>query len=145
MKFKVRTSVEQAVDEVKSGFDESLFRKLSPPFPKLRVIRFDGSEPGDRVEVELNFILFKQLWVSEITETQSSESSYYFVDQGLQLPFFLKSWRHKHHIASGSKTQIIDDVEYTCANKFLELICYPLLLSQFIYRKPIYKRIFGQN
>jgi len=145
MKFKVKTSVDQPVDKVRSGFDESLFRQLSPPFPKLRVIRFDGSNPGDRVEVELNFLLFKQVWISEITESKELESAYYFVDSGIQLPFFLKNWKHKHLIQSGSKTEIIDDVEYSCRNKITELLCYPILLSQFIYRKPIYKRIFGQN
>ena len=36
-----------------NAFDERLFRRLSPPYPRLKLLRFDGSMPGDVVEVEI--------------------------------------------------------------------------------------------
>lgn len=72
MKLILRTTVQQSYLQVWRGFDETLFRRLSPPFPPVRVVRFDGCLKGNIVELELNFFLFKQLWTSKITEQQGN-------------------------------------------------------------------------
>ena len=71
---------------------ERLFNKLAPPFPRAKLLRFDGSTTGDVVEVELQFGLFKQRWQSLIVEHGQDSQSIWFVDEGKQLPFFLKSF-----------------------------------------------------
>ncbi|REG86311.1 SRPBCC family protein [Algoriphagus antarcticus] len=144
MKINLSTKVNQNYLSVKNGFDETLFTKLSPPFPPVKLARFDGSEIGDLVSLELNFLLFKQQWTSEITESKTTDAEYYFVDEGVKLPFFLKKWRHKHRIINlGDQAEIKDEVEFSGPFGLATLLLYPAIYLQFLYRKPIYRRIFS--
>lgn len=145
MKLRIQTHVSQPYQVVWQGFNEELFRKLSPPFPPVRVIQFDGCLAGDTVALELNFFLFKQQWISRITEQQSSESEIYFVDEGTKLPFFLRFWRHRHRIIrqEAGGTIIADEIEFKTPLWVTDYLMYPLLWAQFAYRKPIYKKAFA--
>ncbi|RAI95159.1 SRPBCC family protein [Algoriphagus yeomjeoni] len=144
MKINLSTQVNQDYLSVKKGFDETLFTKLSPPFPPVKLARFDGSEVGDLVSLELNFIFFKQKWTSEISESKTTEAEYYFVDKGTILPFFLKKWRHKHRIIKkGNQAIIRDEIEFSAPFGLATLLLYPAIYLQFLYRKPIYKKIFA--
>jgi hypothetical protein len=87
MNLIIETPVKQDYLKVKEGFDEKLFTRLSPPFPPVKLIKFDGSKKGDVVSLELNFLLFKQKWTSLITEDQTNEKEFFFVDEGTELPF----------------------------------------------------------
>ncbi|RYY31690.1 MAG: hypothetical protein EOO04_00280 [Chitinophagaceae bacterium] len=42
----LRTPVRQSPDQVWAGFDRTLFDRLSPPFPPVDVVRFDGCLKG---------------------------------------------------------------------------------------------------
>lgn len=144
MKINLSTHVNQDYLSVKNGFDETLFTKLSPPFPPVKLARFDGSEIGDLISLELNFLLFKQTWTSEISDAKTTEMEYFFVDLGIKLPFFLKNWRHKHRIIkNGNSTIIRDEVEFSGPFGVASLLLYPAIYLQFLYRKPIYKKIFS--
>ena len=145
MKLRIQTHVSQPYQVVWQGFNEELFRRLSPPFPPVRVARFDGCLAGDMVVLELNFFLFKQQWISRITEQQSSESEIYFVDEGTKLPFFLRFWRHRHRIIheEAGGTIIADEIEFRTPLWVIDYLMYPLLWAQFAYRKPIYKKAFA--
>jgi ligand-binding SRPBCC domain-containing protein len=143
MKINISTPVQQDYLSVKKGFNESLFLKLNPPFPPVKLLRFDGSSKGDTVILELNFLLFKQQWVSDITADHTDELEFYFIDEGRKLPFFLKEWRHKHRIINAGTCSIIkDEIEFKAPAGILTLLLYPVLYLQFLYRKPIYKKIF---
>ena len=143
MQIHLETHVEQGYLDVKAGFNESLFKKLSPPFPPVRLLRFDGSEKGDLVTLELNFIFFRQKWTSEITEDQTTNLEFFFVDQGIELPFFLKKWRHKHRVISNGIGSIIrDEIDYEAPFGLLTYLLFPAMWLQFAFRKPIYRRIF---
>lgn len=143
MKVTITTPVEQSYLEVKEGFNETLFTQLSPPFPPVRLLRFDGSKKGDFVSLELNFIFFKQKWTSEIMEDVLTDAEFYFVDQGVELPFFLKEWKHTHRILKHGDGAIIrDEIEYKAPFFLLTWLLYPSMLVQFWYRTPIYQRIF---
>jgi ligand-binding SRPBCC domain-containing protein len=144
MKITIETPVTQDYLQVKAGFNETLFTKLSPPFPPVKLLRFDGSSKGDLVTLELNFIFFKQKWTSEITEDQTTDREFYFIDKGIELPFFLKKWSHKHRIVKdGENSMIRDEIDYQAPFWVLTLLLYPAMLLQFAYRKPIYKKIFS--
>ncbi|NVJ86493.1 MAG: hypothetical protein HWE15_09330 [Algoriphagus sp.] len=146
MKLILETHVEQDYLTVKEGFHEALFKKLSPPFPPVKLLRFDGSKKGDQVALELNFIFFKQKWVSDITEDHTDEREFYFIDQGTRLPFFLKKWTHKHRVIAAEKGSIIrDEIEFEGPNGLLTILLYPALWGQFLYRKPIYRRFFKKS
>jgi ligand-binding SRPBCC domain-containing protein len=143
MKLNLQTRVEQDYLSVKNGFDQTLFQKLSPPFPPVKLLRFDGSSTGDLVVLELNFLFFKQRWTSEITADATDEKEFYFIDKGIELPFFLKTWQHKHRvIQDGTRSLIRDEIDFTAPFGWMTVLLYPALLAQFSFRIPIYKRLF---
>ncbi|MPR36160.1 SRPBCC family protein [Salmonirosea aquatica] len=145
MKLSLYTPVAAPLLAVWEGFDEALFKKLSPPFPPVRLVRFDGSYTGDLVALELNFFLFKQTWISRIADQQETGDEIYFIDEGIKLPFFLAFWRHKHRLLrqKSGGTLIADEIEYRTPFLLTDYLMYPLLYAQFAYRQPIYKRIFS--
>lgn len=146
MRIKIQTEVKSNWKKVVEGFNVSLFKKLNPPFPPVRVLRFDGCRKGDNVILELNFLFFKQNWEALIIHHEQKNQGYSFVDIAEKLPFFLKSWKHIHGIdAHNSGTLITDDISYTTGFILSDILMYPLLLGQFLYRKPIYKRVFNNG
>lgn len=144
MRLTVITGITATPAAIWPMFNRDLFERLAPPFPLVHVLRFDGCRAGDVVEVELNFLLFRQRWVSEITTQCSTEGEISFVDEGRRLPFFLRQWRHHHRlIAVASGTQLIDDIEYHSGWHLLDLLLYPSIWMQMAYRRPIYRRAFN--
>jgi ligand-binding SRPBCC domain-containing protein len=146
MKIIIKTTVGLEFLKVKEGFNKDLFLKLAPPFPPVKLLRFDGSKKGDQVSLELNFFLFKQTWTSLITEDKTTENEFYFIDEGVQLPFFLGYWKHRHRVVSSSTgSTIIDEIDFEGKGIFFTPLLYPALFLQFLFRRPIYKKIFGSN
>lgn len=144
MHLKLKTKVNQNFLAVKEGFNENLFLSLNPPFPPVKLKEFGGCAKGDKVHLELNFIFFKQDWISEITFDNTSDNVFEFIDEGTQLPFFLKYWKHHHIVekSEGNQSYIIDDIKFKSPFKLMDFLLFPVLWLQFAYRKPIYKRIF---
>jgi len=140
----LETVVQAALPDVWSGFDRKLFDQLSPPFPPVEVVRFDGCLRGDVVILRLNFLMFRQDWESLITDQQTRADEIYFIDEGVRLPFFLRYWRHRHRLVrhESGGTVVIDDITFRTPFRLLDYLMYPLLWAQFAYRKPIYKRVF---
>lgn len=146
MKILIQTQVEQSYLDVKSGFNESLFKELNPPFPPVKLLRFDGSNKGDVVALELNFIFFRQRWVSNIIADHTSDKEFYFIDEGVELPFFLKTWRHKHRVISNGIGSIIcDEIDFEAPLRILSFLLFPVLWLQFSFRKPVYRRYFKKS
>lgn len=142
----IETAVEKNYLEVKAGFTEYLFKRLAPPFPPVKVLRFDGCTTGDQVALELNFLLFRQKWISLITEDGTDEKEFYFVDEGIELPFFLGKWNHRHRVISRQKGSLIrDEIEYSGPYSWLTPLLFPVLWLQFWYRKPIYQKVFKNS
>lgn len=143
MKIQIKTKVEASLQRVKEGFTKDLFLSLNPPFPPVKLVQFDGCEAGDKVVLELNFILFKQKWISDIVKDQETNESWYFIDVGSKLPFFLRKWKHQHGVEKSiSGSIIIDDINFSTGFILTDLLMLPLLYFQFLYRKPIYKKRF---
>jgi len=144
MHLLLKTKVNQPLPVVWSGFNRTLFDQLSPPFPPVRVVRFDGCQQGDIVQLELNFLFFRQDWISRIVDQQTTESEIYFVDQGVKLPFFLASWHHRHRLLRdpSGDTVIVDDIHFRTPLLLTDYLFYPVMWLLFAYRKPVYRRIF---
>ncbi len=144
MRIKISTLVKQPYTKVFEGFDQNLFIKLAPPFPPVKLLRFDGCKVDDRVALRLNFIFFKQTWESLITDYQNNAQEISFVDEGVKLPFFLKYWKHRHRVVKeGEQTQIVDDISFKTPFFLFDYLMYPALYLQFLYRKPIYRKMFS--
>jgi ligand-binding SRPBCC domain-containing protein len=143
MNITISTKVNQSLLKVWEGFNLELFSKLAPPFPPVEVKEFGGCLKGDKVHLELNFLLFKQDWISDIVDQKRTESEIYFVDEGTKLPFFLSYWRHRHRLVKDEDgTMIIDDINFKTPTILTDYLFYPLMYLQFLYRKPIYKKVF---
>ena len=146
MKLTLRTDVRQPMAQVWAGFDRALFDKLSPPFPPVEVVRFDGCMKNDTVILRLNFLFFKQNWTSRIVDQRTTPTEIFFVDEGTQLPFFLAYWHHRHRLiadpATGGTT-IADEITFRTPTRLTDYLFWPLLWVQFAYRKPIYRRVFS--
>lgn len=144
MQLHLQTAVQQNYKTVFEAFDEKLFLRLAPPFPRVKLIRFDGSKPGDRVEVEMHTGVKTFKWTSLIVEESVTANEAYFIDEGQVLPPPLKKWRHKHLVtAAGTGAVIHDIIEYSTGTVLLDTVLYPIMLAQFSYRMPIYKKIFA--
>ena len=141
----LRTAVAQPPAQVMAGFTRELFIALAPPFPKLRLLRFDGCRTGDQVEIELDTLVKRLLWTSLIVDDgQLADGTLFFVDEGQTLPPPLRCWRHRHLIQPGPQggSIIVDDLEYRTATPALDALLYPAIWAQFAWRKPIYRRWF---
>ena len=139
----LRTAVAQPPAQVMAGFTRELFSALAPPFPKLRLLRFDGCRTGDQVEIELDTMVKRLLWTSLIVDDgQLADGTLFFVDEGQTLPPPLRYWRHRHLIQPGPQggSIIVDDLEYRTATPALDALLYPAIWAQFAWRKPIYRR-----
>lgn len=141
----LRTAVPQPPAQVMTGFTRELFIALAPPFPKLRLLRFDGCRTGDQVKIELDTLVKRLLWTSLIVDDgQLTDGTLFFVDEGQTLPPPLRYWRHRHLIQPGPQggSIIVDDLEYRTATPALDALLYPAMWAQFAWRKPIYRRWF---
>ncbi|AMM50867.1 hypothetical protein TH61_06255 [Rufibacter sp. DG15C] len=145
MKISLQTRVAQDYLSVLDQFNLDLFTALAPAFPKMKVLRFDGSFPGDRVEIELQVGPVKRRWTSLITERHITDQEAWFVDEGQELPAPLTYWRHQHLITHHGTYSIIHDlIEFRTKNRVLDYLVYPVLYAQFALRGPVYQRLFGK-
>ncbi|MGF1637516.1 MAG: hypothetical protein ACFCUU_10630 [Cyclobacteriaceae bacterium] len=143
MILQLKTHVEAELSTVKAGFNSTLLERLSPPFPKAKIEKYDGNHPGSEVHIRLKMIFFSLKWVSVISHEEESPEHYLFIDEGLELPFFLKSWKHRHLLRKNNGgTLISDHITFTSGNIIGDVLLFPLLWMQFAYRIPIYKKTF---
>ncbi|WP_461043313.1 SRPBCC family protein [Spirosoma harenae] len=148
MRLLLKTPVDQSLPQVWAGFDRTLFEKLTPAFPPVSVVRFDGCLKDDLVHLRLNFFVFRQDWISRIVDQQTSSKEIYFTDRGIRLPFFLTYWEHHHRLldsGDSAQTIIIDDVTFKTPFFLTDYLLYPVLWIQFACRKPVYRRVFRRS
>ncbi len=146
MHLYLRTHVAAAPAQVWQGFTRELFLALAPPFPPFRLLRFDGCHRGDEVHLELGAGPLRQRWTSLITEHGTApDGTYFFVDEGRQLPAPLRYWQHRHLMqpAPDGGCYIIEDLTYRTGSGLLDRLLWPAVWAQFAWRRPIYRRWFG--
>lgn len=140
--FKIRTTIGASMPFVWSKFNESLLKKISPPFPKVNIQRFDGCKTGDLVILEINLIFIQVIWSSEITYAKQDSNQSVFIDEGIKVPFGINLWKHEHSIIKidESRCYIQDFITYKTSNVFLDIILFPFLWGMIFYRKPFYQK-----
>ncbi len=142
MKIRIVSSVNKNYKEVFAGFSGELFEYLAPK-GQLKLLRFDGCEKGDVIEIEFIKPL-KARWVSEITATYRTEDELYFIDEGKKLPYGLKEWKHKHLVRKTGKDtcEIIDEINYKGTNWLISIFHFIPLYLSFYQRKAKYRSYF---
>jgi len=68
------------------------------------------------------------------------------VDEGVIVPFGIKTWRHEHRIEVNNTTQsvIIDKIQFQTNYKLLDWLLFPLIWGMIAYRIPLYKKLLNQ-
>jgi len=146
MNLTIETNIERDFESVKKGFNLSLFEALKPPFPLVKILQYQGNEPGNLVEVKLNFILFSWVWLSEITAFEENDALFQFEDQGRKLPPFLSSWHHIHSLQKNrNQTRIIDNITYQAGKFWPDWLVRILIWFQFSQRPGLYKKYFQKK
>jgi len=137
--------IEGDVEEVFSGFTEQLFLALAPAFPPTKLIRYDGNEVGDYVELRLGIAPLTQAWRSVITEHKVADDEAHFTDEGEALPFPLSYWRHKHIVRKLDEQYvlIIEDISYGTHSGLMTRVLEPILRRQFEARGDKYRAYFA--
>jgi len=131
------------MENVIARFDVTLLEYVSPPIPKININIYEGGNVGDRMDFTLDFFLFNRRWAGKITERVEKVDEFWFVDEGDQMAFGLRYWRHVHHVKQAGEGSIITDkVDFRTANSFFDLFLFPAMYLQFLYRKPRYRRYF---
>lgn len=131
------------LDKLIAGFNVQLFRALSPAFPAVRILRFDGVKKDDLVELELNFFIFRWRWVSRIISSGYRENGFVFIDYGIELPPFLSFWEHHHILESGTDGSLIrDEITFSPGRGWPFWLVRLMIRIQMQPRAGIYKRWF---
>ncbi|MCI5083605.1 MAG: cyclase [Saprospiraceae bacterium] len=144
MNIKLSTVVQGNYKEVMNRFDRDLFEALAPKGVGFEIVEFTGSKKGDRVHLRFTSPVRAE-WVSDIVADEINAQEAYFVDKGIQLPFPLKYWEHKHVVRKKTENTciIIDDMTFRGPNFLISLLLYPAIFIGFYPRKKIYKKYFG--
>ena len=130
-------------EKVVERFGEDLFRALSPPFPRLKILQFDGIKTGDHVVLQLDFMLFTGHWSSLITSSHKSDHALVFVDVGEVMPPFLSRWEHRHVIEKVRNGSIIrDEIEFSPGKGWPAWLVWLMIWIQMKPRNRIYTSFF---
>ena len=144
MKLRLETKVKGDYLEVMEKFDLDLFNALKPKGANMEVVKFTGSKKGDVVEIQFHSPI-KAKWISHITDHGSDDKQAYFVDEGVEVPFPLKHWKHIHIVEKVDELhcKIVDDIYFSSGYKFFDFFIYPGILLGFLPRKKVYRKYFG--
>jgi ligand-binding SRPBCC domain-containing protein len=142
LSYTLSTPVQAPLRHVKELFTADLLLKLSPPFPRVRLQRFDGCTKDDQVILEINILFFTLTWSSAIIEDKLTDEEWYFIDKGIQMPLGLQFWQHKHRVKKINEEtcEIIDEISFDTHHAFLNYLLFPFLWGMIFYRKPFYKK-----
>ena len=145
MNIKIKTTVKGNYRAIMARFDRDLFEALAPNQGEMEIVEFTGSKRGDRVHIRF-LKPVKAEWVSVITDDDVNEEEAWFTDEGVQLPFPLKFWKHQHIVRkiTADSSEIIDDITFRGPNGLVTLLMYPFIFLGFYPRKKIYRRYFGE-
>ena len=143
MNLRYECHVGRPLKEVLDGFDEKLFRYLSPAFPLVKIREFGGIRKGDLVDLNLNFLLFSWNWTSLITASGETETGFMFVDRAEKMPPFLSCWEHRHILEkSGEDCIIRDEIDFLPGKGWPAWLVRIMIELQMRPRKEKYRRYF---
>jgi len=146
MNIQLRTKVNGNYKDIMRQFDRKLFEALKPSHADMEIVAFTGSKKGDKVHIRFNSPI-KAEWISLITEHGQNETTSFFIDEGVKLPFPLSYWKHKHIVQkiTDKTSYIIDDITFKGPIFFITWLLYPAIFIGFYPRKKIYKAYFGSS
>lgn len=143
MNITLKSPVKGNYKKVMAAFDLALFEALKPTYGNMEIAAFTGSKKGDKVHMKFHKPIQAE-WVSHITEDGETDQCAWFIDVGVQLPWPLATWTHRHSVEKidEDNSMIVDDMTFTGKNFLLTLLLYPSLFLGFYPRKKVYRAYF---
>ncbi len=137
--------VQGEAKDIFDGFTQELFEVLSPSFPPAKLLRYDGNEVDDIVEIRLGIWPLTVLWRSEITSFKREDETCLFVDEGRKLPPPLNYWVHRHRVeqVEAGTVAIIEDITFGTPFAWLTKLMKPVISAQFEARGEKYRDFFN--
>jgi hypothetical protein len=107
---------------------------------------FHGYKPGDQYHLQLGLGTYQTHWKGEVITYEKTERREMFIDVGIELPFFMSSWHHKHLSQQWSKevTLIEDTLTFALVKKWRNLAT-PLLAQHFWARHQFFRYKLDQR
>jgi ligand-binding SRPBCC domain-containing protein len=146
MNLFLTTRISAPLTHIEENFNRTLFAYLNPPGAKVEIVRFDGTKKGDILVLKLKTPIMKGEWHGSIIERFSDQKQFYFIDVGDELPWPLKSWRHKHLVEKIDQNSCLlsDDVNFSTPSALLDRLFYPFFWGMFFWRRHRYQKYFTQ-
>ncbi|WP_444685662.1 SRPBCC family protein [Alkalicoccus luteus] len=109
--FYYGTIIDKPLQEVWDFFQATENLAAITTFPEITVKGSERSEEGAEIELQMNFYAAKLSWKSRISEVSEPN---YFIDEGIEVPFPFKVWRHVHAFKTepDGRTKMIDMVQF---------------------------------
>ncbi len=151
MDITVSIPIPYKANQVFNALNKDAFIALtsSAQFPKVKLVEYQGQAPGSKVHLELDFIFYRQPWISLISENQNVNGPgiFWFEDVGTVLPFPFKTWKHLHKViaTTDSSCVINEQVSFATGMKLLDFLLIPVVKKMFTNRKPIYLKYFNER
>tara|TARA_B000000557_G_scaffold160608_1_gene130278 strand:+ start:992 stop:1432 length:441 start_codon:yes stop_codon:yes gene_type:complete len=140
MKYKQSVKVKNVtIDNAKIAFNDIDFLKHLITLQPVRVIKWEGTFDGALAHMKFWFFGWRDFIVKHGSNVEN-DNLFSFMDIGSVLPFGLNKWEHTHKvIQEDSNINIIDNIEFACKVKFVEIFIFPILIAPIIVRKILYK------
>ena len=141
--------VDRPIDEVFAFFaDAHNLEKITPPWVGFKILSMSTAsiEAGTIIRYRLRLHGIPVHWRTNICEWNPP---YFFVDEQTRGPY--KKWRHTHKFeAHGSRTKMMDEVQYSLPFGILGRIAHSLKVRKdvsriFDYRRERIDGLFGQR
>lgn len=145
MRIRLVNTIPSPFNKAYEQFNIHLFRFLLPPFHLAEIIKFEGHNRGDIIDVKIN-LPFMSNWTVIIKDSLLSHREFSFTDRGLRIPLGITYWRHTHRVVARDHHScfIIDDIEYESKALLLDYLLYVPLWLIFYPRKFLYRKYFRQ-
>ena len=143
MKYIQEVSINNcSLKEIEKNFQEPFFIKFLTSGQPVKILKWDGIK--NNMEAEFKIWLFKWHKMSVIhSDFKSSKESFNFKDNGITLPFGIKSWLHIHSVFKKNKKIVIrDELNFKHKSKFLGIFIYPIMVFPIAIRKILYPLYF---
>lgn len=137
------SKVDSAFEKVVLHIGKNLFKEITPAVLNFNIIKFDGISVGDDIKIQMNFGK-EFIWHSKVVSSKKNEVELTFIDVGILMLPFMKSWHHEHQfkLVEDGKTIIRDFISFECEPKIFEFLYYGIFYTMFKIRSQTYNSFF---
>ena len=128
--------------KVRKAFESIRLVEFLTYLQPIKIIEWSGIEVGKIAYFKLWFFGWRNFKVAH-TEYQADDNHLFFVDEGIDLPLGISSWKHNHRVIKDKNNTIIEDsLSFSHVNNYMGYILFPILIFPILIRKILYRIYF---